>query len=67
MSTPFEAARNEVRVRWDCQEVSERLRIDAAGAYDENGTLTGWIAVDPIALQDAIDAYIHCHCEEGEA
>ncbi|TCO33019.1 hypothetical protein EV652_10318 [Kribbella steppae] len=62
MTTNFGAAGNELRARWNCQELADRYGLDAVPAYDQDGSATGWIAVDPAALEDHLYAY----AEEGD-
>ena len=60
--TNFEAAGNELRARWSCDQLAEQLGLDAVPAYDKHGHATGWVAVNPAALHpgalaDALSAF----------
>ncbi|GAA0609847.1 hypothetical protein HPO96_29335 [Kribbella sandramycini] len=61
---PADAA-NEVRARWSCDELSEFLGVDAVPAHDAMGAITGWVAVDPEALRQAVYAFADRPREEG--
>jgi hypothetical protein len=58
----IEAAGNEIRPRWSCEELGEKFGLDLVPAYDSDGQPTGWVAVDPIALED----HLYDYAEEGD-
>ena len=62
MSTPIEADGNELRAKWKCEDLAEIWGLEARPAYDADGHPTGWVAVDPDALED----WFAEHYEEDE-
>jgi hypothetical protein len=55
MTTPLNGSPgDELRARWTCDYFAEVLDIEAVPAYDRDGQPTGWVAIDPVALQDRL-------------
>jgi hypothetical protein len=63
MTTPWNGSPgDELRARWSCDYLAEVLGLEAVPAYDRDGRPTGWVAIDPVVLQDRFADF----CVEGD-
>ena len=51
-TTPTGSPGDELRAYYGCAELTARTGLDAVPAYDENGRLTGLVAINPDAFCD---------------
>ncbi|TDW91105.1 hypothetical protein [Kribbella sp. VKM Ac-2566] len=58
MTTPTGSHGDELRARWSCDYLAEVLDLEAVPAYDRDGQPTGWVAIDPVVIEDRfVDLY----------